>query len=131
MQVRQDMDDIIYRDYSEELPVRDRFMGIFTARVKYLLAHPDTYKFLEQYHHSPYYFNKKREKSASDEALFTDLLDYAKSRHIVKDMDNKILCAIAFGPILFLFKEHLTGSVRLDDELGGKMAGACWDALKF
>ena len=35
---------------------------------------------------------------------------------IIKNMENEILFALAFGPILFLLKDHISGFIELNDE---------------
>ncbi len=121
---------VMFDGDAEDLPVRDRFIRIFTNLIKYLLRYPSTLKFLEQYYNSPYGIDKKREKLSSGDDPLGKLMDYAKAQHIVKNLDNQVLHAISFGPFVFLLKDHIAGFIQIDDELIGKIVEACWDGLK-
>ena len=115
---------------SEELPVRERFIRILTACMNYMLRYPDEFKFWDQYYNSPYGIEKKRKELSSHYEPMNQLMNYAKSQHIVKNLDNKVLLAIGFGPILYLFKDYLAGLLDWDEELIGNVVAACWDGLK-
>lgn len=120
----------IFSEDSEKQPVRERFIRVFTNLIKYMIRYPHISKFLEQYYNSPYGIDKKREKLSSGDDPFGKLMNYAKSQHIIKNLDNHVLHAIAFGPFIFLLKDHIAGFIQIDDEMIGKIVEACWDGLK-
>jgi hypothetical protein len=40
------------------------------------------------------------------------------------------LHALAFGPLIFSLRDHLSGIQRLDDNLIDNLAAGCWDAVR-
>lgn len=115
--------------YTEELPVRERFIFLFTRLLQLFLAAPSKFKFMEQYYYSP--FPQRCGYSAPNEdAVMKKLLHYARERQIFKDAPMPILEAIAFGPIVALAKDHINGRVEVDQGMIARVVESCWDGLK-
>ena len=41
-----------------------------------------------------------------------------------------MLFSLAFGPLIFLMRDHILGFVTLDEALIKQITEACWDAIK-
>ena len=116
------------------LSTRQQFLHLIINFTHFLKDHPHEYKFLEQYYHSPYGIDKKREKllldsSTDRQSLFAKLfLD--DSNNEVKPLSGQVLHALTFGPILFLLRDSMAGLVELNDKLITQVADGCWDAIR-
>lgn len=123
----------LQKGYSRELPIRERFLHLATMLMRYLISHPVHFRFIEQYHNSPYGVNSRREMllGKSDEHdIFRSLFEEGITQQIVKDFPLPVLFALAFGPILALMRDSILGLVILDDTLILKTVEACWDGVK-
>ncbi|MDM8535582.1 TetR/AcrR family transcriptional regulator [Desulfobacterales bacterium HSG17] len=129
-QIKQELYGYVFKNDDENLPVRDRFIQLFTALGNFLLNNPNKQKYLEQFYNSPFGIDEKRACIEEDDP-FGDFFSYAKQQHIIKDMDDEILFALAFGPILFLLKDHNSGFIELNDEIFNDVINASWDAVRL
>lgn len=121
----------VFQD-DDSLPVRERFLRIFTKLIYYLIQHPNDYKFLEQFYNSPYGIKKRREeavKSSKDDSL-KKLFDYAKSQQIIKNIHDDMLFGLCVGPISFLLKDHHIGFFVLNKEDIQIIVESLWDSIK-
>ena len=48
-----EMHAVIFRDDSDELPVRERFINLFVNMTNYMIKYPNIFRFMEQYYNSP------------------------------------------------------------------------------
>lgn len=119
--------------YSEEKPIRDRFIYLGTILLRYFLAHPIHFRFLEQYFNSPYGVSLRRDRilSKSDNRdVFTDLFEQGTDRRVMKNLPLSVHAALAFGPFIALARDHILGLLELDDALIEQIVEACWDGIK-
>lgn len=115
------------------LTTREQFLQLITNLIHFLKDHPQEFKFLEQYYHSPFGIDKKREKlllenTAGRKNPFIELF-FAGNNKKIKPLPGQVLHALAFGPILFLLRDAMAGLVELTDDLIFKVAEGCWDAI--
>lgn len=123
----------LMRGYSVDRPLRDRFIHLSTMIIRYFIANPIRFRFIEQYMNSPYGVSLRRERllgKARDIDLFRHLLQEGIDRRALKDLPLTLHFALAFGPILSLLRDHILGFLELDDVLIEKAAEACWDAVR-
>lgn len=116
------------------LSERQRFIQLVTNLIHYLHAHPQEFKFLEQYYSSPYGSGKKHAKflrEGSDDPLnpFIDLFSGNKTG-VLQNRPLSFYLAMTFGPVTFLLRDSISGSVTLDDKLIQQIAEASWNAIK-
>ena len=118
--------------YPEGRPVRERFIHIAKIIVDYCISSPLEFRFLEQFHNSPYGAAHRRDKifGKTDQDICTELFDEARKEQIMKDLPLAVLFALAFGPLLDICRDHILGFLTLDDVLIGQTVEACWDAVK-
>lgn len=113
---------------------RKQFLHLIINLTHFLKDHPHEFKFLEQYYHSPYGIDKKREKLLLDntegrQSPFIKLF-FNESSNDIKRLPVPVLHALAFGPILFLIRDALAGLVELDETVIIQVADGCWDAIR-
>ncbi len=122
----------VFQD-DDSLPVRERFIRIYTRLIHYLIQHPNDCKFLEQFYNSPYGIKKRREEAVKSSKYDTlkKLFDYAKSQQIVKDIHEDILFGLCFGPISFLVKDHFRGFFELNEENIQMIVESLWNSIRI
>ena len=119
--------------YSAGKPIRERFLYLGTALLKYCIAHPLYFRYLEQYQNSPYGVSFRRDKILSksgDNDIFKDLFEQGIAQQVLKDLPLFVLFALAFGPLISLARDHILGLAVLDDTLIRQTTEACWDGIK-
>lgn len=117
------------------LSTREQFKKIITNLLQYLYAHPSVFKFLEQYYHSPFGLEKKREKLLSEKTSkssnsFAHLLAEGSAKTI-KPLPIPVLHALAFGPVLFLLRDANAGLIEMNETVIQMVTDGCWDAIKL
>ena len=119
--------------YSDEKPVRERFIYLSTTLFKYFVSHPLYFRFLEQYYNSPYGVSLRRDKilrKCDNRDIFMDLFEQGTARKVMKDLPLPVHAALSFGPLIALARDHTLGLLELDDALITKIVEACWDGIK-
>jgi AcrR family transcriptional regulator len=119
--------------YSTEKPFRERFLHIGTILLKYFIAYPLQFRYIEQYHNSPYGVSLRRDMimGGTDKPdIFNDLVEQGIAQQVLKDLPLFIHFALAFGPLIALARDHALGLVILDDIIILRTVEACWDSVK-
>jgi AcrR family transcriptional regulator len=112
--------------------VRERYLHIVRAVADYMIGSPMEFRFLEQFHNSPYGVDHRREKllGTGGRNPFVELLEGAREDQIVKDLPTPVLLALTFGPLIQICRDAILGFVRLDGPMLERSAEACWDAVR-
>ena len=120
--------------YSVEKPFRERFLHLGTELLHHFIGNPLVFRYLEQFHNSPYGVAFRRDKilgtAASGCNVFRDLFQEGKTQQILKELPLVILFALFFGPVLSVARDHILGFVELDETMIHQIIEACWDAVK-
>jgi len=120
-------------DYPAGKPIRERFLHIGTTLLRYCISHPLYFRYMEQYHNSPYGVSLRKDKimdKSGDQDIFKSLLKEGISQQVLKDLPLFVHFALAFGPLIGLARDHVLGLIKLDDDLIVKSIEACWDGIK-
>ncbi len=123
----------LQKDYPISEPIRERFTHLWTTLLKYFVAHPLYFRYMEQYHNSPYGVSLRRGKTLSktdNRDIFRDLFEEGVANQVIKDLPIGILYALTFGPLIALARDHTLDILILDDTLILKIVEACWDEIK-
>ena len=124
---------VILAEYEAGKPIRERFLHLGTSLLRYFIVNPLDFRFLEQFHNSPYGVAHRRDKILGEKEgidVFRKLFEDGVSQQVTKDLPLVILFALAFGPIVSVARDHILGFVMLDDPLIISTIGACWDGIK-
>jgi TetR/AcrR family transcriptional regulator, repressor of fatR-cypB operon len=119
--------------YTVERPLRERFLYLIRELLRYFIAHPLHFRYMEQYFNSPHGASIHRDRllgNASRHDIVTKIFAEGISRQILKDLPFLVLFALAFGPLISLMRDHILGFITLDETLIQKTTEACWDAIK-
>ena len=123
----------LLREEDLELPVRQRFVTLFTRILEYLARNPLDFRYIEQFHNSPYGDEYRRDTilgKPDDCDVFRDIFEQGIEQGLVKNLPLIILFSLSFGPLLAVVRDHILGFVTLDGPLTEIIASACWDAVK-
>lgn len=116
-----------------EKPIRERFLHLGAALLRYFINNPLDFRYLEQFHNSPYGVEHRRDKILGKKEgcdVFRSLFENGVSQQAIKDLPLVILFALSFGPILAVARDHILGFVSLDNAMIGRTVEACWDGIK-
>lgn len=116
----------IEEGWEEKGSVRQNLLKILANLFQYLISHPAEFKFLEQYYHSPYGMEKKREEDRPLHTLFSKGIEEGK----LKELPEDILCALCIGPIVYLARDYMQGSLVISEEMMQATLDGCWDAIR-
>lgn len=123
----------LLKGYEVEQPFRERFLHLSTTLLRYFITNPQEFRYLEQYHNSPYGVAFRRDRilgSGGERAPYRRLFEEGIAQQIVKELPLVVLFALAFGPLLAVARDHILGFVQLDDALLVQTVDACWDGIK-
>ena len=132
-ELEEKMYPFILEGYAGEAPIRARFLHLGTALLRYFIRFPLHFRYLEQFHNSPYGVAFRRDKilgKAGGCDVFRELFEQGGAQQVVKDFPLAILFALSFGPLLAVARDHILGFVQLDDSMINRTIEACWDAVK-
>jgi TetR/AcrR family transcriptional regulator, repressor of fatR-cypB operon len=119
--------------YSDKDPFRARFLHLGTRLLRYFIEYPLHFRYLEQFHNSPYGVAHRRDKLVGQEGhcdVFRELLERGVAQQVVKDFPITVLFALLFGPLLAVARDHILGFIVLDEFLIHGTIEACWDAVR-
>ncbi|MDD5242560.1 MAG: hypothetical protein PHU49_00965, partial [Syntrophorhabdaceae bacterium] len=119
--------------YPESRPVRERFIHLWTTLFRYFIENPLHFRYIEQYHNSPYGVSLRRDRilnKTGDPGILKNLLEEGIENRTVKDLPIVMLFALAFGPLVFLGRDHTLGLIKMEDTRIVRAAEACWEAIE-
>jgi AcrR family transcriptional regulator len=123
----------IRRDYHPESPIRARFIHIGTILLKHCISHPLEFRYVEQYHNSPYGASARRDKfleKSRDIDIIKELFEEGIVQEVFKDLPLPAFFSLAFGPSIMIARDHILGFINLDETMIMKIVEACWDGVK-
>jgi len=125
---------VLMAGYEPEKPIRQRFLHLGMALLRYFIDNPLDFRYLEQFHNSPYGVEFRRDKLLEGNKgncdVYRELFTEGIAQQVMKDLPLVTLFALAFGPIVAVARDHILGFIALDDALIARIIEACWDAVK-
>lgn len=120
------------RDIPQGRPLRERFFHVVRGFVRYCLAAPQDFRFLEQFHDSPYgvVYRRDRALGNADGGIFQEVIAKGKDEQLLKILPPTVLCALFFGPLLCLVHDHIFGIAECDPQMTEQTVEGCWDAIR-
>jgi AcrR family transcriptional regulator len=123
----------LIKEYDTAKSIMERFIHLSTAMLRYFIAHPLHFRFLEQYLNSPYGAAFRRAKLLGNGDVSTPylrLFEDGRAKQVVKDLPMVVLFALAFGPLFAVARDHILGFIEMNDALIMQTVQACWDGVK-
>jgi AcrR family transcriptional regulator len=124
---------VIMKGYDPEQPIRVRFHHIFAALLRYFIGNPSHFRYLEQFHNSPYGTELRRDiimRKTGNCYIYRELFEQGVAQQVIKDFPMMILFALAFGPLKTVARDHIVGFIALDDAMIDRIMEASWDGIK-
>lgn len=119
--------------YPVERPLRERFLYLIRELLRYFIAHPLHFRYMEQYFNSPYGISLHRDRllgKSGNQDIVMEIFREGSSQQILKDLPVVVLFSLAFGPLISLIRDHTLGFICLEETLVKKISEACWDGIK-
>jgi len=124
---------VLMKGFNAKGPVRERFLHLSTTLLRYFIDNPLDFRYLEQYHNSPYGVECRREKLLGEgkkNDVYRDLFEEGIRRGEIKKLPLPVLSSLAFGPLLSATRDHILGFIDVDEPLINNIISACWDAVR-
>jgi AcrR family transcriptional regulator len=124
---------VLKEEYSVEKPLKERFLHIGTKLMRFFIGHPLYFRYIEQFHNSPYGVSLCRDRimgQSGEHDIMKDLFEQGVAQHVLKNFPVHIIFALAFGPMIYLIRDHVLGLIVLDDGLIHRVIEASWDGIK-
>jgi len=120
--------------YSDADPIRVRFLHVGAAVMRYFIANPLHFRYMEQYMNSPFGIALKRERliGQADEGslFFQSIFEEGMAQEVLKELPIFMHFALSFGPLIVLIRDHILGLLSLDDAGIAQVIEACWDGVR-
>jgi AcrR family transcriptional regulator len=119
--------------YSAADPIRERFLHVCSALLRYFISNPLYFRYMEQYMNSPFGIALRRDRltgQKDEDDLFRHLLDEGSTRKDLKGLPFFILFALTLGPLILLMRDNAQGLISVDDAQIMLVVEACWDGVK-
>jgi len=119
--------------YSVEQPLKERFLYLIRELLRYFIAHPLHFRYMEQYFNSPYGISLHRDRllgRSGNHDILMDIFAEGIEQQVLKEFPKAALFSLAFGPLISLMRDHILGFVNLDENLIKQATEACWDGIK-
>ena len=124
----------VLKGYESDKPLRQRFLHLSTSLLRYLIANPMVFRYLEQFHNSPYGTAYRRDRilgKGGGDDLYRMIFEEGAAQQVIKNLPLVVLFALTFGPLLAVARDHILGFIELDDALITQTTQACWDGIKM
>lgn len=121
----------VLEGYPEQGCAREKFMHLSRVLVLQWISSPVEFRFMEQFHNSPYGVELRRDKLLGKERdLCREIFEEALQTKMVKELPTPMLFSLAFAPLIFICRDHILGFLKLDDSLIQHALDGCWNAVK-
>lgn len=128
-EIKLDLFRIISVGVTKQPSLREGFLQLWNNYVHYYIQHPRETAFLEQFENSPYSKPDHQEIFAEEIAQYVKFVKGGIEEGLVKNLPFEIIIELTFGVAVSLAKQHIAGTVILNEELLQTTADACWDAI--
>ncbi len=128
-EVKLDMLRSMTDGYSTDLDYRSRFDQLWANAIRHILTHPEQARFLEQFESSSYMEPILPDVVMVEIDLIMGFYSEGVADEVLKDLPVPVLLSLSTGVAASLVKQHLAGTLVLDDDMSAAAADACWDAI--
>lgn len=132
-ELEQKITDAIKDGYPAGGPTEECFLHIGNSLLKFFINNPLVFRYVEQYHNSPYGVSIRRDRlrgKTDDKNILRTVLEQGSVNGDVKELPLFVQFALSIGPLLMLARDHILGLSQLDDDLITQTIKASWDSLK-
>ena len=132
LMAKQEASLAMFHDVSEGMSSEEAMKSWMRNLYQYLIEHPATLSFLEQFHTSPTISQETRREGFKYFAPVIDIQQRAADEKIIKDLPPPLIKAFTFDPIMSLAKTHLhnENEYSVDPEMLEKALEMSWVAIR-
>ncbi|WP_188055670.1 TetR/AcrR family transcriptional regulator [Oryzomonas rubra] len=118
--------------YPEGRPIRERFLHVGLKLVDYFIAKPMEFRFMEQFHCSPYGAASHNDKAFDKEIknILLELIDEGRREQVFKELPRQVIIALTMGPLTTICRNHIMCDIVLDTAIITRTIEGCWDAVR-
>lgn len=119
--------------YSDGISLRERFLHLGKGLLRYFISYPLDFRYLEQFHNSPYGVVCRRDQllnKPNNYNVLVELFHQGTEQKVLKNLPLVAFFALGFGPMISIARDHILGFVDLDEHLIGETVNGCWDSVK-
>lgn len=121
---------IMIEGYDRSLSVRQRFIYLWKKMVKYFLAEPMDFQFLEQFYYSPSIDPQAKHKGSLYVKELDEVYLDGQAQQIIKPGEVKEWIGFTSGSLVSLVKLHHSKYIHLNEDIIDQYVQAAWDAIK-
>ena len=131
MDLEERLQHMVLEGFPEQGGARAKFAHLARVLVTHWIASPVEFRFMEQFHNSPYGAALRKDKLFGKEKdLCRQIFEEALEHHQVRELPIPMLFALAFGPLIFVCRDHNLGFFKLDEALLEQVVDGCWNAVQ-
>lgn len=130
LMVKQDMQQKIFNAIDCSMPIKAAFELVLKKYIHYFLNNKDYFLFFEQFVNSPLIQNLCCEESQMAIKSFLELIENGKRQNIFKNIDNYLIFAYTFCPLIQLAKQYFNERYVLHEENIENVIEMSWNAIK-
>lgn len=117
--------------YPQQGNAHDKFTHLARFLVLQWISSPVEFRFLEQFHNSPYGAEFRRDRLfGKGKDLCREIFQEGLQHRQVKELPLSMLFALAFGPLIYICRDHILGFFELNDSMLQQAVEGCWNAVK-
>lgn len=117
IELKNDLSQAMLVGITQDQPLEDIFRTLWMNLLEFCLEKPDVTLFLEQYHNSPFLTPETEAQSEVFLSPVYQVFDRAMDAAMVKQMPIEMLNALTYNFAVALVKYHLSGSLKLTEQV--------------
>lgn len=115
---------------AEDMEFKERFFNFFISHCLFYIEHPNALFFMEQFVNSPYNSRQSHRENERAQGTFKHLIRYGVKHHLLKPLDDRIICSLVHGTVVSTAKIHLCRKIALGAEELRSIAEVIWDGIR-
>ena len=129
-ELKRNLAQAVLANYSNDLPLYERFRLFWLNAVLYYIGHPKETAFMEQFANSPYLQPGIEEMSEEYFRPVMEFMTHALREGVITPLPPQMLSAFTLEIAISLAKKDANGILPLDEDALEMAMNACWDAIK-
>jgi AcrR family transcriptional regulator len=110
--------------------VREQYLHLHQALLRYFVAHPHPFRFLDQYIHSSCTVGLQNNPMKGGSYIFRELFQRGVETGCLRPYPIVVLSALTFGPILSIARDHFLGLIVIEEDDIKAISETCWGAIE-
>lgn len=123
--------EAIFATYPENGSFQERFFHVWRTLCRYYISHPQEFLFGERYAASPYMSKEMQQEAADFWVRLNIMFEEARSQQVIKDIQLEYFLPMVHGALSAVVRNHIQGSVLLDDDAIEMVINSFWDSIKY